>query len=268
MSPFATTLRTRRRAAPRHDQRGLTMVELMVALLIGLFLIGGLLTLVGAMKRTSTIQGGLSLLHDSERLAMSLTTDVIQSAGYYPTPLNPGSLTAASAMPAVTVDGSVGTFAAGQIVNGSDGVNGSGESDIVSVRYLTAGGDNVINCTGGTSATAATWINTFMLDSLGNFECLQTTNGTAAAQPVVLVSGVKNLSILYGVQSNIAAGTHSVDSYLTASQVTAGSYWGSVLSVKITLSLTNPLAGQPGQLLTTIPFTRVIALMSQVGITT
>jgi hypothetical protein len=60
---------------------------MMVAILIGLFLTGGLLTLVVAMKRTSTNQSGLSQLQDNERMAMQLVTDVVKSTGYYPSPL-------------------------------------------------------------------------------------------------------------------------------------------------------------------------------------
>jgi type IV pilus assembly protein PilW len=193
---------------------------------------------------------------------------VIQSAGYYPNPI--GNTTAASAMPAVTVAG-IGTFAAGQIVLGADGGAAGAETDSISVRYMTAGGDGILNCTGGTNTAQTTWINTFQLDASGDFECLQTVNGVSVQPPVVLVSGVKYLSIRYGVQTNTSSATHSVDTYLTATQVTAGPYWGNVMSVQITLYLTNPLAGQPGQTqttLATIPFTRVIALMSKVGMNT
>ena len=52
-------------------QRGFTLVELMIALLIALFLIGGLVTLVGAMKITFANQNGLSQLQESERMAMT-----------------------------------------------------------------------------------------------------------------------------------------------------------------------------------------------------
>jgi hypothetical protein len=53
----------------------------MIAIALGLFLIGGLLTLVQAMRRTSTNQSGLSQLQDNERMAMQLITDVVQSTG-------------------------------------------------------------------------------------------------------------------------------------------------------------------------------------------
>ena len=67
--------------------RGFTLAELMIAVLIGLFLTAGLLTLVQAMKRTTASQSGLSQLQDNERMAMSLIANVVQSAGYYPNPM-------------------------------------------------------------------------------------------------------------------------------------------------------------------------------------
>jgi len=261
----------------RSSQRGVTLVEMLIAVLIGLFLLGGLLTLVGAMKRTSKIQTSLSLLHDSERFAMSLVTDVVQSAGYFPLPLGNTTNTAVNQMLAVTVTagGVTVPFVAGQMVGGKDGgTPNTAETDTFAVRYMTTGGDGIINCTGGTSATQTTWISTFYLDANHNFVCaqsVQTNTAAVTALPVTLISGVQYLSVVYGVRTSTAAGSHSVDTYLTASQVTAGSYWPSVMSVKVTFYLINPLAGQPGQTATamaTIPFTRVIALMSQVGINT
>ncbi len=78
--------RLQRRKSAR-AARGFTFVEIMVALALGLFLIGGLLTLVQAMRRTATNQSGMSQLQDNERMAMQLITDVVQSTGYYTSPL-------------------------------------------------------------------------------------------------------------------------------------------------------------------------------------
>jgi Tfp pilus assembly protein PilW len=49
----------------------------MISVLIALFLTGGLLTLVQAMKKTTSVQSGMSQLQDSERMAMTLMADVI-----------------------------------------------------------------------------------------------------------------------------------------------------------------------------------------------
>jgi type IV pilus assembly protein PilW len=258
----------------RHNrlrQHGFTLVELMIAILIGLFLTGGLLTLTGAMKRTGAVQTGLDLLHDNQRLASTIMADVVQSAGYFPlTTLNVGTQTVGGALPAI------GSWAVGQSILGTDAGGATTPNDTLSIRYLTAGNDGVLNCAGGTSAVAATWIATFQLDGNGNLQCLMTVNGTAAAAPINIVvpatttnlGGVKYMSILYGVQANTGSGFTSVDTYLTATQLNAiPALWNSVYSVQVTLSYSNPLYGQPGQTQQYIPLTRVIALMNKAGVT-
>jgi type IV pilus assembly protein PilW len=255
----------------RNAHRGFTLVELMVAVLIGLFLIGGLLTLVQAMRRTSTMQSGLSQLQDNERMTTTLMTDVIQSSGYFPNPMVNSATTEFPVTGSFTV--------AGQALVGSGAYGAAAPGDSITVRYATAGGDGVLNCSGGTSAVAATFTNTFSVDAFGNLNCVLTVNsGTVTTTTIQLisgqvvngavVSGVTNLQVYYGVETNIAAGNSSVDTYLDANAVTAGNYWGNVISVKLTLTYVNPLSGQPGQTSTTIPFTRVVAVMQKTGVTT
>jgi type IV pilus assembly protein PilW len=266
---------------PRTAQLGFTLIELMIAILIGLFLIGGLLTLVGAMKRTSTIQSGLSQLLDNERMTTTLMTDVIQSTGYYP---NPTNNTLVSIFPANA------TFAtAGQAIVGSGSWTAAAPGDTITVQYATAGttipgSDGIINCSGNTSPIAATFVNTFSVDNFGDLNCNLTING--AAQPTiqlisgqtnssgVLVNGVTRMQIYYGVQTNAAAGTYSVDTYMDATTLNAAiaggsSYnWSNVISVMLTLTFVNPLYGQPGQTSPTIVFTRVVDIMAKTGVTT
>jgi len=67
-------------------QLGFTMIELMVALLIGLFLMGGLMTLLQNNRKAFSSQSALAQLQDSERLAMSMMTGIIQQAGYFTDP--------------------------------------------------------------------------------------------------------------------------------------------------------------------------------------
>jgi type IV pilus assembly protein PilW len=255
----------------RNSHRGFTLVELMVAILIGLFLTGGLLTLVQAMRRTATMQGGLSQLQDNERMTTTLMTDIIQSTGYFPNPLVNSASTEFPVTGSFTV--------AGQAIVGSGAYGAAAPGDSITVRYATAGGDGVVNCSGGTSALAATFTNTFSVDAFGNLNCvLIVNNGTITTTTIqlisgqmvngVLVSGVTKLQVYYGVQTNIAAANSSVDTYLDATGVTAGNYWGNVISVMLTLTYVNPLWGQPGQISATIPFTRVVDVMQKTGVTT
>jgi type IV pilus assembly protein PilW len=248
-------------------QRGFTLVELMIAVLIAMFLIGGLLTLVQAMKSTSLNQSGLSQLQESERMAMTLMTDVIQSTGYFPSPtLN----TAASSFPVSAPF----TFT-GQALYGTGNFTDAAPGNTITVRYLTNGTgsptpDNVINCLGNTSALGATFVNTFSVNlATQTLQCTLIVNGAALAA-VPLITGVNSLNIYYGVQTNPATNTNSVDTYLDAATVTASNLWSSVKSVKITLSLVNPLFGQQGQagVGPFINFTRIVDVMNKNGVTT
>jgi type IV pilus assembly protein PilW len=243
-------------------ERGLTLIEMLIAILIGLFLTGGLLTLVQAMKRANLNQSGLSQLQDNERMAMTLITDVIKSTGYYSNPL---VNTLASTFAAVNYNANANFTYAGQALVGT-GAYAVG-NNIITSRYATTGADNVINCTGNTSSVgAAVFVNTFSLDGAGNLQCTLIVNGVASP-PVPLISGITNMQIYYGVQTNGAAGTNSVDTYLDGPTVTAGSYWNSVKSVMVTLTFVNPMFGQPSQP-ANIQFTRVIAVMDKNGVTT
>jgi type IV pilus assembly protein PilW len=67
-----------------HREHGYTLLELMIAILIALFLLAGLLTLAMGTRKTSTTQSQLAQLQDNERIAMTLMTNVIQQAGYFP----------------------------------------------------------------------------------------------------------------------------------------------------------------------------------------
>jgi len=152
------------------------------------------------------------------------------------------------------------------------------------VRYATAGTvvvppaspDNIINCTGNTSPVATTFTNTFSLFAdpsvPGTYDLVcQLSDSTAGTTtpPIYLVNGVTQLQIYYGVQTNGAVTTGSVDTYLDANAVNAGNYWSKVVSVKVTLTFVNPLygnlAGQNTNADTpqTIAFTRVIDIMNR-----
>jgi type IV pilus assembly protein PilW len=254
---------------PARVARGFTFVEIMIAMLIGLFLIGGMLTLVQAMRRTFTSQSGMSVLQDNERMAMQLITDVVQSTGYYTTPF---TNTAVASFP-VAAYTDANFSSAGQALTGT-GVFGVPNHDITS-RYQTAGGDNIINCTGNSSTIPATWVNQFSITTVGGLSyltCNLWVNNNAQPTTVALIPGVTNMQILYGVTTGNGEAYNSVDTYLDASTVTN---WNSVRSVQVTLTFTNPVCGQPAQatcaqlgLASSIFFTRTITVMSKTGVTT
>jgi len=249
-------------------QRGFTLVEIMVALLIGLFLIGGLLMLVQDNRRTFASQNQLSQLQDAERVAMTMITDVIQTAGYFP---DPTTNTASSALP------SAGSITAGQSFFGTYSASAPGDS--LTVRYATTTGDGVLNCLGqsNTTGTVAPTLYTNVF-SVANGQLLCALNGAAAVAlaGTVAVSTtnpalnngivINKLVVLYGVN---AGGTdQSVTEYVNASAVPN---WNSVISIRVTVEFLNPMWSQAAQTAgSTVPqyidFTRVIGVMNQTGI--
>jgi type IV pilus assembly protein PilW len=250
----------------RTRQRGLTLIELLVSMAIAVFLLGGLLTILGNTRRVFGAQNSMAQFQDNQRLVMTLLGDVIQQAGYFP---NPTVNVATTALPVAGV-----TFpTAGQAITGT--YQAAVPNDTITVRFATTQNDGVINCTGGSNTTTVTpplvYVNQFSVDAAGNLVCTLTANGVVAP-PVTLVSGIQgqpgiqNLQILYGVTTNPAAGTGAVDTYLRADQVTATNNWLNVASVKVRVTFRNPLSGQPGQLATTVPFERVIGVMNHTGV--
>jgi type IV pilus assembly protein PilW len=239
----------------KQAQRGFTMIELMVAMVIGIFLLGALSIMAFDNKRAFTGQNYMAQLQDNERMAATIMTDVIQTAGYYP---SPQANTAVTSIPAGSVPAAM---VPGQSLYGATG-------DSITVRYATNYRDGVILCSGNDNETGATnyFGATFSVNASNQLVCNMTT-GNGAAVPYPLVNNVSSLSILYGVNSG---GTgNNVDSYVTAAQVTD---WSSVMSVQITItfinlmaSTTNRQVGQ-GNEQATVAFTRTVALMSKAGI--
>src|SRR5512143_9497 len=239
-----------RESAMSIAQRGYSLVELSVAVLVALFLLAGVLTVVQNNGRAFRTQNQLAQLQDGARLAMTMMADVIQIAGYFP---DPTTNTAASTLTANA------PFAAGQAITGT--YSGAAPGDTVAVRYSTASGDGILNCSGSANTTGGNqvYVNVFSV-SAGQLVC--SLNGRQYG----LVAGVQSLSVLYGVKTNFAVDDNNVDTYLRASDMTSAN-WGNVISIRVRLTFTNPLypnggQGQPP----TISFERVVDVMGRAGL--
>jgi len=239
-------------AVVRPRERGYSMIELSVALVIALFLLQGLFSILQSTRNASTNQNQLAQLQDEQRMSMTMLTDVIQQAGYYP---GAQTIDATTALPASAL------FAtAGQYVAGSPNATPA-YGDTVSVRYQGDSTNSVLDCLGSVIPNGTTEEMTFSVTQIGSqpLGLYCSINGAAA---VPLIPNVTKLSVTYGVDSNSSGSTNA---YLTSAQVGAGAFWTSVLSVKIALLFGNPLFGQPGQTIQYLPFNRVVAVLSRTG---
>jgi type IV pilus assembly protein PilW len=251
---------------PGSRMSGFTLVELMVTISIALFLLGGLVRIVQNVRQTYGNQQALGQLQDAQRFAMTVITDVIQEAGYFPTPV---SETAIFSFPVVA------PFAtAGQSLFGTH--PGGATPDTLQVRYRTAINDGVILCDGSTNITTApdkTYTNVFTVvpavgTTPGRLWCAVNNTGSVAAPGVALAEGVQNMVIYYGVKRNVPLQVdYNVDTYLTANLMSATD-WMNVTSLKIQLTFRNPLFGQTTTQPANIVFERIIPIMGRAGIHT
>jgi type IV pilus assembly protein PilW len=244
------------------NQKGFTLIEIMIALTIGVFLTGALLTIVQTNRRVFGEQSQLAQMQDNERMAMTMLGDIIQKAGYFPNPVINTSTTALNA---------AGLFTVGQSIYGTT----VPPFDTIQVRYMTAGGDGILNCSGLSNpvgALNAVYVNLFQVVN-GQLVCTVTVNGGAPTQ-YTLVGGapgsgldITSMSVLYGVRFDVTKPGNNVDTYMSAQQVTNAGVWNSIISVQVTLIFTNPLynAGNPGLQPQTFQIQRVIGVMSQTG---
>lgn len=248
-------------------QRGFSLIEMMVALTIGLFLILGLGTVFYSMRQTSKAMQGLSALQDSERMSMAFLGASIQGAGYFPNPL---TTTAATQFPLTAPFVTNGQSITGTGNGSGYGVASPFGTDTLSVRFVTpltgAPGAVIQGCSPSlttNNTTGVLYLDVFSIKPSINVPGVSDLVCNENNGPDIhLVAGVQGMSVLYGVV-DAATGGSSVTEYLAATAVTD---WAAVKTVSITLQFTNPLAAKPGQPAilgqpATVSFTRTIPYM-------
>jgi type IV pilus assembly protein PilW len=262
-----------RLAGAQRRQRGFSMIELIVAMVVAVFLLAGLFTVLQQNQDTSAEQTALAQLQDNERFAMSIITAMVETAGYYPYQ-TAGVINSQGTL--LPVDGTTEFATPGQAVVG--GSNGGGGDMLIS-RFVTNPNDGISSCLGHTNTTASTFYykNILQVDSTQNALTCSDDNGVTA---VVLVTNVQSLSVSWGVNttagspnSNCPATTYYTTAQLlsVAPSTTQNLYWTNVCTVQVSLTFINPLAhlaangaptpGQPA----TVTFTKTITLMNRSG---
>ena len=220
-----STLASRKRKATfrrgamtsRLRQLGLSLIELMVAMTIGLFLLLVISNLFIGSKQTYTNQDNLSRLQENGRFAIALLGKVIRESGYhnlsYTQPASMYSkLTNTDAWPYTTVN----------VVGGVDG--GSSPDSI------TLSEDNTVDCLNAAVAVSPA-TNTYTVNGSAQLTCTSVNNGTTG----VLLDNVEDMQILYGE----TVGT----SIRYVSQSATAPVWANVTSVRVCLLMRTQAGG-------------------------
>ena len=178
-------------------QTGMTLIEIMIALLIGLFLLGGIIQIFLDSQQTYQMQENLAREQETGRFAMDFLAHDSRMAGYrecltytVPTPIT-------------------GTY--------HTGLN---SSDTITIQLSTGA------CGASVLSTIAYSVQT----GASGQPALFVKNDAAAAQE--LIEGVENMQILYGVDTDATGGTPNY--YISANNVTN---MAQVVSIRITLTV-------------------------------
>jgi prepilin-type N-terminal cleavage/methylation domain-containing protein len=236
-------------------QKGLSLIELMIALVISLVLVGGVSTVYISSKRNYQARDQLSLMDESARVALNALTKHLEHAGYATPaklPLDAGGGYFYVNGDPDPKEGSCGTLksAALAAIKASptqDALNAYG--DAISIRFIgdktlfsdVLAGDLDSKCFAGTPNIESSLIyNAFHVandgvtkDSLGVLTPILYgvgSNSNQSKKPIV--NGIENIQFLYGVDADANG---AVDQYMNATAVKAAGAWQQVVSIKVGL---------------------------------
>lgn len=192
-------------------QAGLTLLELMISLSLGLLLLTGIGTIYVGSNQTYRVQEQNARIQESGRYALDILGRSLRQAGYWNMPIAANSTQAGFS---------------GTVITGVDGGAGTPPpADSVTVQYDAPAGER--DCEGANVAADMVLQAAIQLDAANReLECESNNDGTAAVDPQPLVSNVEDLQFLYGV----ATGTDQSVNFYTATPTLA--QWNQVVSVR------------------------------------
>lgn len=233
--------------------RGFSLIELLVALALGVFILAGIIQITVGSKQAFEVIHAQAASQEAGRFGMSFISRSIRAAGY----INPGDITTmngddyAADLVNLIANSSYwraqNGFTEGAVVAGSDSSEATltdADAALDSFTFRLEGDVNAPtqDCAGNDiDGTAGVFTRmTYYVDTNDQLRCLVSSSG--ADTNVALVSGVEDMQVLYGVGD--ASTSNRVLRYLTATQMTAAD-WPYVVSMGVgllTRSDNSPLA--------------------------
>lgn len=232
--------------------KGFTLVELMIAMTLGFFLIAGIGTVYMGSKKTYKLQGQTAELDENARHAIRALKHHIAHAGYastsgvvIPNYIIPTGVDLSGAA-ASCADGSSNIKLVSTIAKSTDAAGG----DSIGLIFMADNG-LAADCTGGTlsggclppaapSPESRFIYNSFSVgdssisNSRGDTVPMLRCGGSRHSNRQDWARGVENIQFLYGVDSD---GTGSVNNYWNATDVEASATyaWDKIISVRVGL---------------------------------
>ncbi len=191
------------------NQRGFTIVELMIAGLLGIVLTAGVIQLFIGSNKNYSLQDELANVQEDGRFALIFLQNEIQRGSW------------------------ISDFNM-QVPPGIDLANSSdGASDTMAVSYSLP--PDSPDCNGAVVASGVV-VNQFFIGGANGDELLCRGNG-AGSTPQPLISGVRSFQVLYGVETSAQCPDGAVNQYMTKTQIDAMGGNVVVVSVRVALLL-------------------------------
>lgn len=218
-----------------HKQQGLSLIELMISITLGLVLLGAAIQVMITNGRTFRINDDVSRVQENGRIALDILTKDLRLAGYRQ-PFNG--------------DGTIPDFFNWQcagIENCADDGSGRNASDRIAVQFDPPPDDGTeTDCLGQAVNATSVIINVYTVedrdgDNVNSLYCrgYDVTNdnwiNNTPAQP--LIDGIDSMQVLYGVAGTPGSET-SVTRYVPFNVLTPADY-PNIRSVKVGLLVSN-----------------------------
>ena len=210
-------------------QRGFTLVELLIALAISLFLLAALVQIMASSTQTYRAHEGVSRIQEGGRFAMEIIGRQIRSAGYHSNSVSQNLGADLTTWPL--------NQAANYAIDGSNN-NGANNTDILNIRYYIPDDCAAADCltvpvpmTG--VIPSGDWIRvTFQTDVDRVLRCqiFDSAGNDRSSGDQPLLEGVADMQIIYGI--NLGGNMR----YESANTIDA-SEWPNVVSVRLNLTL-------------------------------
>lgn len=192
----------------RAFQGGFSLVELMVAMVLGLLITAAAASLLNTNQRTFQLQQAESRLQEQGQLAMRFIVDDVRMSGFR------DDSVAAALLPAI-------------ITTATGGIAASANDDDNGNDRLTVSHHARQDCEGNPAPGAGVdiedmayldVINTYWVDDDGNLRC-RGNQATPLTSGVTLLAGVSSFQVLYGIDTTNHDGIPFAGRYVTADDI-------------------------------------------------
>lgn len=200
-------------------QSGISIVEIMIAMLIGVFLTGGLIQMFITSKNTNKLQDAVSRVQENGRFAMEFITQDVRQADYF-------MECSTANKDANAIMGTDNDTTDPALIDGTDTITlrqtiGScDQRQLIATTYSIRAGANGQPALYRTTQTTP-------------------TGGATTTTTQELVEGVENMQILYGVDTDPITDTaeYSIPNYYVAANAVVNTAvgWDDVAAIQISL---------------------------------